>query len=1498
MKKFLLGIVLVLMILTVSVSAGTAKLPDDFVGENEFTIASIHELSQFVDNLKNPEAVEDVFYALADMKDPYNLQFVSLIGQMAGQSIWDYSNTLLAGKTTDELIDLSENSDKAWDNEYNLIANNAKTITSEGIPYGITVHNVEFYAQGQVRNNRVALNFPIDKRMPEGVECHYYDDENFYIVINNGGVPYMIFQLHLYPTEEILDWFNSVMLENQDKRAIVYTGSFIDNAGAMYTMWNWEDYNHNYITAEMRLGKTTTSGSYAANNSGRPRDGEGMWKYALEKHDNFYAIISSKGITTNEILTPVFENANGVQSIAIGANPKETYNTDYNKVTVLLTKFSNDGEITTCYYIPGEGYIEESLKTVKLEKLGELDEPNLASSLPKIDYQYNGANTGYILGYEGNVFRPNANMTRAEACTIFARLLLKTNEIPTTYTTRFTDVKKTDWFYGAVSYLDEMGFFYRNTATVYKPNEPITRAEFVELAYNASNLVEEEIELNFADVADDHFYYNSIMAAAKSGLVNGYEDNTFRPDKTITRAEVVTVINRLLGLNVSERTVAVDKLENTFNDIDTHWAKLNVLMASNSNVHGDYYYDVTLDGITETEDTYTFKNKYVEFTVSKKDGKVTSFLNLDDGGKQINSNAANPQFIYALSSTGSKVLPKSMETEGNRIKVTFANKAVVYLLVDVKDNYITFEVDSNLPKKFGRGVVFANFGTNISTSRDNPDTYRIGLWAMTWWTQPSENAISIQKAVNAAAYNDISNETSTMGAKVGLVLAKMEESFKLFQEVSKATDRSVGLASNTGGPFTAENPINDQDYIIVMDIAPAALDGIIEMASEYDMDILDIHQGGNTYSNGDFYFWHASDGSAAAFNREFMTKIKAAGLTAALHTYAYFLDETSTELITDPKYQKDIAYTDVLTLDRNITKNRQNLPTEEDVSGVDLKQQFDYYNTRYFLIDEEIVEAKIATSEGFLQVTRGMFGTVAAPHTKGTKVYHLLGKFGMLQPKLGSDLFYKIADNTAKAYNEGGFSMLYFDAIDGLGSATRGIGLGEEHHNYWFNAFTHRVLSQCHDDPIIEFSSSSTQMYNVRGRGGAIDTFNRGLKTVIRQHRSNSLSTSVGPYINTLGWFDFFTDRDLISGMKNTFTKTLFHDDLDVLGTEAVAFNFTMVYNSIDSDLVNANPFYQDNLDYYNFYSKIRKARYFTEETKKEVQALLKAGHEFKIIEKNPGEYAFLEMYYSKTNVGNGVGDPLEYTVVNPFKEQVPFIRIEQRYSTLFENPVTWIDIDETKSVKDLTLPIKTADFDMRENMVLKVNVKGTGKDGDAIVLELEENTTGSTSIHRFFVDLNYTGWKEHVLVDCDQYDWDETKYTFAGVSGTYAENRIIPTFAYMNKFTVRTATENSKNACIGDLVFYAQSDVTVTNPSVTVAGKTMTFKTTLLAGEYLEYDPTTNKATRYTRDQIKEDVEFDGLIKLSGGSAHGSYSVETTDVPTVRAKVVFGFSGQEITNK
>ena len=161
--------------------------------------------------------------------------------------------------------------------------------------------------------------------------------------------------------------------------------------------------------------------------------------YAFNNHDNLLAVISSFA-PTKDIVATKFENKNGIEIAAITAS------TGYTETSagplVLVTKFSKDNKtLTVSYYSHATGYISSTEKTVNLSKIGELGDPITIEGLPAIAPQQNGANKAYIFGYEGNTFRPNANMTRAEACTIFARLLLGVTNIPDGYTTRFEDVK-------------------------------------------------------------------------------------------------------------------------------------------------------------------------------------------------------------------------------------------------------------------------------------------------------------------------------------------------------------------------------------------------------------------------------------------------------------------------------------------------------------------------------------------------------------------------------------------------------------------------------------------------------------------------------------------------------------------------------------------------------------------------------------------------------------------------------------------------------------------------------------------------------------------------------------------------------------------------------------------------------------------------------------------------------------------------------------------------
>lgn len=197
----------------------------------------------------------------------------------------------------------------------------------------------------------------------------------------------------------------------------------------------------------------------------------------------------------------------------------------------------------------------------------------------------------FIKGYENGTFKPAGTMTRAEACTIVTRLLTTESAIKGKYTSSFSDVKPGEWYHDNIAYLESLGLL-KAYAGSFTPNQPITRAEFVELVYNIGLLAGGEHNGSFTDVSADHPRYAVITAAGKAGLVNGYNNGdgtfSFKPDATITRAEVVKVINNAYGkkLYKNEYIAKFDPAP-IFNDVtQEHWAYLDIMEATLP--HGTY----------------------------------------------------------------------------------------------------------------------------------------------------------------------------------------------------------------------------------------------------------------------------------------------------------------------------------------------------------------------------------------------------------------------------------------------------------------------------------------------------------------------------------------------------------------------------------------------------------------------------------------------------------------------------------------------------------------------------------------------------------------------------------------------------------------------------------------------------------------------------------------------------------------------------------------------
>ena len=192
----------------------------------------------------------------------------------------------------------------------------------------------------------------------------------------------------------------------------------------------------------------------------------------------------------------------------------------------------------------------------------------------------------YVRGFPDGSFRPGNSITRAEISMILFRLLDSQNKyLP--QANRFGDIQTTSWYAQAVNYLA-----YRDVVTGFpdgnfRPNAPITRAELTAVMSRFFELHDNGVNI-FSDVPGTHWAIAYINNANNRGWVTGFEDGTFRPNNATSRAEAVTLINRVLNRIPNPETIAywvggltfTDR-DTLFNDItDTHWAYYQIMEAA------------------------------------------------------------------------------------------------------------------------------------------------------------------------------------------------------------------------------------------------------------------------------------------------------------------------------------------------------------------------------------------------------------------------------------------------------------------------------------------------------------------------------------------------------------------------------------------------------------------------------------------------------------------------------------------------------------------------------------------------------------------------------------------------------------------------------------------------------------------------------------------------------------------------------------------------------
>ena len=191
------------------------------------------------------------------------------------------------------------------------------------------------------------------------------------------------------------------------------------------------------------------------------------------------------------------------------------------------------------------------------------------------------------------------------------------------------------------------------------------------------------------------------------------------------------------------------------------------------------------------------------------------------------------------------------------------------------------------------------------------------------------------------------------------------------------------------------------------------------------------------------------------------------------------------------------------------------------------------------------------------------------------------------------------------------------------------------------------------------------------------------------------------------------------------------------------------------------------------------------------------------------------------------------------------------------------------------------------------------------MLISLSGGTGDGTSAGRIdcFVDLSFEGWRDVIVGDSDNGEYDTKKYNFSGItvnSSNYSTYVTGIAYDAIKSLNIRLVGSTAKNAQIGNIYACTYADATIANPTVKIGSEKITFNAEIKSGEYLEFDPATGKALLFhtaKEEQTIEEVTSVGSVTVAEGTTHASLTFEAkTDAPP-RARLVVGFAGEEITN-
>ena len=877
-----------------------------------------------------------------------------------------------------------------------------------------------------------------------------------------------------------------------------------------------------------------------------------------------------------------------------------------------------------------------------------------------------------------------------------------------------------------------------------------------------------------------------------------------------------------------------------------------------------------------------FETRYVTYIVGA-DGTTLHFI---DKRTHKDYCSRNPGSHFArVKKAGRSYDASAVSYANGRLAVEFGESGIrAVIAVEAKEEYLTLEVMSVTGEQLEE-LTFAE----ISLDPKTISQYSFAGCALA--LNLRTNVLEIpgpNTHLAAVCYSRLGMQ----GAKVAVIGCPLGELRRVMKAV--VTSAKDLPHSSLGGPWALDSEINKGSYLFNFGgLSEDKVDDWIRLAESFGIDQIDFH-GGSSFRFGDCRPNPQTYPQGRASLKAVIDKLHARGIKAGLHTYAFFIDKSCPWVtpVPDPRLAKDAVFT----LAQPLSQDSDTVTVLESVKDMSMITGFQVRNSVTIQIDDELITYSGVSKEPPYALTgcqRGAYGTKAAAHAQGAKVYHLKECFGLFAPDGDSTLFTEVAARTAEMFNECGFDMIYLDALDGEDV------LGGDFGWYYGSKFVFELCNRLKRPALMEMSTFHHHLWYVRSRMGAWDHPNRSYKQFIDVHCATNEATQRMFLPAHLGWWAVITDP----GGNVTQTERTYPDDIEYLMCKCIGTDSGFSLMGVNPDTLPNLPAVQNLAGIFKRYEDLRHARYFSESVKSKLRV---PGDEFTLEQAEDGKWRFRRIQYAEHKAETTDGAAV-WTTNNRYGRQPVRLRIEGLMSAAsydssdgviladFSNPN---EFPERAAETGVTMEIKpsldlvkagtasgycTASstrpnrngawarvtkvfspvFNMYERQAIGVWIYGDGQ-GEILNFQLKspKHITGGIGDH--YVRVDFTGWRYFELIELEggralEYSWPYITECY-GIFREPVDYRNVET---LSLWCNNLPKDRTIAWYVSPIKALPLAKTRLHNPKVTIAGKTIVFPVDIESGCRLEFNSMSDCKLYGPNSELIREVKPEGDVPM-----------------------------------